>query len=128
MASRKLKHYFQAHHIRVLSAQPLDALFRNAEAVGRIGKWAAELNEYVIDFEHRSAIKSQVIADFIADWTPCGDNTTLSFEEPEWIVHTDGAWCSAGAGISAVLTPPAGPRLRYAARLQYRTTNNTAEY
>lgn len=27
MASRKLKHYFQAHRIRVLSAQPLEVLF-----------------------------------------------------------------------------------------------------
>lgn len=76
MASRKLKPYFQEHKIRVLSAQPLDALFRNPEAIGRIAKWAAELNEFVIDFEHRSAIKSQVIADFIADWTPSAFDTT----------------------------------------------------
>jgi hypothetical protein len=53
MASRKPKHYFQAHRIRVLSAWPLEALFRNSEAIGRIGKWAAELNEYTVDFEHR---------------------------------------------------------------------------
>lgn len=52
MASRKLKHYFQAHKIRVVSSQPLEALFKNSEAVGRIGKWAAELNEFFIDFEH----------------------------------------------------------------------------
>ena len=34
MASRKLKHYFQAHRIKVLSAQPLEALFQNSEAIG----------------------------------------------------------------------------------------------
>ena len=38
MASRKLKHYFQAHRIKVLSAQPLEALFRNSEAIVRIEK------------------------------------------------------------------------------------------
>jgi hypothetical protein len=38
MASRKLKHYFQAHRIKVLSAQPLEALFHNSEAIGRIKK------------------------------------------------------------------------------------------
>jgi hypothetical protein len=27
-----------------------------------------ELSEHVIDFEKRSAIKSQVLVDFIADW------------------------------------------------------------
>ena len=38
MASRKLKHYFQAHRIKVLSAQPLEGLFRNSEAIGKIKK------------------------------------------------------------------------------------------
>ena len=58
MASRKLKHYFQAHRIKVLSAQPLKALFRNSKAIRRIEKWATELNKFVVDFEHRSVIKS----------------------------------------------------------------------
>jgi len=66
MASRKLKHYFQAHRIKVLSSQPLGALFCNSEAVGRIRKWAIELNEFVVDFEHISAIKSQAL--LISSW------------------------------------------------------------
>ena len=70
MALRKLKHYFQAHHIKVLSAQPLEALFCNSEAIDRIRKWATELNKFIVDFEHRFAIKSQAFTDFIADWTP----------------------------------------------------------
>ena len=87
LASRMVKHYFQAHRIKVLSAQPLEALFRNSEAIGRIRKWATELNEFVVDFEHRSAIKSQALVDFIADWTPTAYDTTIQFEEPIWIVH-----------------------------------------
>jgi hypothetical protein len=70
MASRKLQHYFQAYHIIVLSSQPLKDIMRNREAIGRIGKWAAELNEFTIDYVHRSSIQSQALADFIADWTP----------------------------------------------------------
>ena len=104
MASRKLKHYFQAHRIRVLLAQPLEALFQNSEAIGRIGKWAAELNKYTVYFEHKSTIKSQALADFIADWTPAASDTTLQFEEPLWTVHCDGAWGASGAGITVVLT------------------------
>jgi hypothetical protein len=42
---------------------------RNREATGRIGKWAAELNEFTIDYVHRSSIQSQALADFIDDWT-----------------------------------------------------------
>jgi hypothetical protein len=70
MASRKLRHYFQAYHIIVPSSQPLKDIMRNRKATGRIGKWAAELNEFTIDYVHRSSIQSQALADFIADWTP----------------------------------------------------------
>jgi hypothetical protein len=70
MASRKLQHYFQAYHIIVPSSQPLKDIMRNKEATRRVGKWAAELNEFTIDYMHRSSIQSQALADFIADWTP----------------------------------------------------------
>ena len=56
MASRKLRHYFQAYHTIVPSSQPLKNIMRNREATGRIGKWAAELNEFSIDYVHRSSI------------------------------------------------------------------------
>jgi hypothetical protein len=56
MASRKLRHYFQAYRIIVPSSQPLNDIMRNREATGRIGKWAAELNEFTIDYVHRSSI------------------------------------------------------------------------
>jgi hypothetical protein len=58
MASRKLRHYFQAFHIIVPSSQPLKYIMRNKEATGRIGNWAAELNEFSIDYVHRSSIQS----------------------------------------------------------------------
>jgi hypothetical protein len=49
--------------------QPLNDLFPNKEASTQIIKWGAELSEYTVDFERRSAIKSQVLADFVVDWT-----------------------------------------------------------
>ena len=121
-----MKHYFQAHHIKVLLAQPLEALFHNSEAIGRIGKWATELNEFVVDFEHRFTIKSYALLDFITYWSPVAFDTTTQFEEPIWTMHCDGAWRMNGAGIVAILTPPKGPKLRYATRLEFLTTNNIA--
>jgi hypothetical protein len=69
MTARKLRHYFEGHRIMVITNQPLNDLFTNKEASTRIIKWAAELSEYMVDFERRSAIKSQVLADFVVDWT-----------------------------------------------------------
>jgi hypothetical protein len=69
MASRKFRHYFQSYHIIVPSSQPLKYIIRNREAIGRVGKWSLDLNEFTIDFVHQSSIQSQALADFIADWT-----------------------------------------------------------
>jgi hypothetical protein len=69
MASRKLRHYFEAFKVRVTLDRGLGELFRNPKTSIRIAKWAAELYEYHITFEPRTTIKSQVLADFIVDWT-----------------------------------------------------------
>jgi capsule polysaccharide export protein KpsC/LpsZ len=69
MAARKLRHYFEGHRIRVITNEPLNDLFVNKEASTRIIKWGAELSEYTVDFERRSAIKLQVLEDFVIDWT-----------------------------------------------------------
>jgi hypothetical protein len=64
-----LRHYFEAFKVRVTSDRGLGELFRNPEASVRIAKWATELSGYHITFEPRTAIKSQVLADFVVDWT-----------------------------------------------------------
>jgi ribonuclease HI len=69
MASRKLRHYFEAFKVRVTSDRGLGELFCNLEASVRITKWAAELSGYHIVFKPKTTIKSQVLADFIVDWT-----------------------------------------------------------
>jgi hypothetical protein len=69
MSSRKLRHYFEAFKVRVTSDRGLGELFRNPEASVRIAKWAAELSGHHISFKPRTAIKSQVMADFVVDWT-----------------------------------------------------------
>ena len=67
MAARKLRHYFQSFKIKVPTSYPLRDMFENREASGRIRKWATQLASHTINFVPRSAIKSQVFANFIAD-------------------------------------------------------------
>jgi hypothetical protein len=50
MSARKLRHYFNAHRVRVLTNQPLNDIFGNKDSSRRIGKWAMELLEHVVDF------------------------------------------------------------------------------
>jgi hypothetical protein len=92
MSARKLQHYFKAHVVNVLTNQPLDDIFENRDNSGRISKWAMELSEYVIDFEKRNAIKSQVLADFIAEWTELSSVIEGEVPKSSWLVYCDGAW------------------------------------
>ena len=69
MASRKLQHYFQEYSITVASEVPLNDIINNRDSTGRIAKWAIELLPFDITYKPRRAIKSQVLHDFVAEWT-----------------------------------------------------------
>jgi hypothetical protein len=91
MSARKLHHYFKAHKVRVLTNQPLNDIFRNRDCTGRIGKCDMELSKHVADFEKRSAIKSQVLADFITDRTDLSSYTKGLVIDTPWQVYCDGS-------------------------------------
>ena len=69
IAKRKLRHYFESHPMTVLTSFPLGEVIQNRDATGRITKWALELMGQGISYAPRTAIKSQVLADFVAEWT-----------------------------------------------------------
>ena len=53
----------------VLTDKLLQRAMSNPEAAGWLVLWAIELSEFVIQYRPRTAIKGQVIADFIAKFT-----------------------------------------------------------
>ena len=56
-AARKLKPYFQAHTIVILTDKPLRKAMGNLEAAGRMALWVVELGEFDIQYHPRIAIK-----------------------------------------------------------------------
>ena len=68
-AARKLKPYFQAHIIIVLIDQPLKKAMSSPEVAGRMALWAIELSEFDIQYRPRIAVKGQIVANFIAEYT-----------------------------------------------------------
>ena len=69
MATRKLLHYFTDHEVAVVTSYPLKDIICNRDAVGQISKWALELMGHDIRYTPRTAIKSQALVDFVAEWT-----------------------------------------------------------
>jgi hypothetical protein len=96
--------------------------------MGRVGNWAVELNEFTIDYAHRSSIQSQALADFIADCTPGAQDEESTKDNEAWTVFCDGSWGTFGAGAAAILISPSKIKTCYTARLEFNCTNNIAEY
>ena len=72
-AARKLKPYFQAHTVIFLIDKPIRRAMSSLEATGRMTLWVIELSEFDIQYQPRMAIKEQVIADFITEFTLAKD-------------------------------------------------------
>ena len=87
-------------------------------------------------FQPVTAIKSQVLADFVAEFSP----TLLpaleqevglrseTREEGEWVLHFDGSNNIRGAGVGIVLTSPTENTASRAMRCNFKVTNNESEY
>jgi hypothetical protein len=71
LARRKLRHYFEAHPVTVVSSFPLGEIIRNPDAAGRIAKWSVELMGETLAYAPRKAIKSKILADFVASGRTC---------------------------------------------------------
>ena len=68
-AARKLRPYFQAHTIEVPTEFPMKQVLYKPETSGRLMKWAIELSEFDIRYKPKNAIKGQVLADFVMEFT-----------------------------------------------------------
>ena len=98
--ARKLKPYFQAHTVNVLTDKPLRWAMSNPEAVGRLALWAIELSEFDIRYRPHTSIKGQVVADFIAEFTH--DEDKGAEESPLWSIYTDGSSNRLTGGVGIV--------------------------
>lgn len=56
LASRKLRHYFQALIITVVSGFCLERALVNREATGRVADWRMELAEFGLHFANTKSI------------------------------------------------------------------------
>jgi hypothetical protein len=127
IAAKKLKHYFEKHPIMVVSTTPLSEIIGCKDVSGRVAKWAIDLAAHAIQYKPRTTIKSQVIADFFADW---GEHQYRppALDSTRWRMHFDSSKLLGGLGAGVVLTSPKGDKLQYVLQMHFCASNNVAEY
>ncbi|XP_057755615.1 uncharacterized protein LOC130974778 [Arachis stenosperma] len=121
VTARRLRHYFQSHTIIVRTNHPLRQILTKPELAGRLTKWSIELSEFDIQFQPRSALKAQVLADFITEITPDEHNET-------WELHVDGASSREGSGAGIILKEGNEVVAEQALQFHFSASNNQAEY
>ena len=136
-AAKKLPQYFQAHTIYVVMQFLMQAMFQMSDFIGRISMWGAKIGALDVKYLPRMAIKGQILADFVVEFTPALEHKELNmtaFQEdsPEnskwWKIHVDGASNAKGSGIGVVIITPDETVIEQSIRLDFKESNNKAEY
>ncbi|XP_057770207.1 uncharacterized protein LOC130990022 [Salvia miltiorrhiza] len=136
---QKLKHYFQAHTVRLISkANPLKFVMSRPVLSDRLARWYLQLQQFEIVYVPQKAVKGQVLADFLADH-PIPAEWELSDDLPDedalvidvalpWWMFFDGASHKEGAGAGIVFVTPERQVLPFSFTLTENCSNNVAEY
>jgi hypothetical protein len=127
LTRRKLRHYFEAHPVTVVSSFPLGEIIWNSDAASRIAKWSVEPMGETLAYVPRKAIKSQILADFVVEWT----DTQLpppQIQAECWTLYFDGLVMKTGMGAALLFVSPLREHMRYAVRLHFPASNNMAKY
>ena len=129
-AARKLRPYFQAHTIEVPIEYLMKQVLHKPETSGRLMKWAIELSKFDIIYKPKTAIKGQVLADFVMEFISAElvKNAQAPTDLPIWKLSVDGATNAQGSGAGLILTSPEGMDIEYALIFKFQASNNEAEY
>jgi hypothetical protein len=80
-----------------------------------------------LSFAPWKAIKSQILADFLAEWTDT-QLPTAPIQPELWIMYFDGSLMKTGAGAGLLFISPLEKHVHYILHLHFSVSNNVAEY
>jgi hypothetical protein len=112
VVQRKLRHYFDSHHVTMVTSYGLGEILQNADAIGQEAKWSIELMGRGITYAPQEAIKSEALVDFMVEWTETATPSAL-MEQEYWTMYFDGSLMKTGVGARLVFVLPLGVHLKY---------------
>ncbi|GJY22437.1 reverse transcriptase domain-containing protein [Tanacetum coccineum] len=66
-AAKRLRRYFQAHPIAVITDQPIKQIISRPDVAGRLQKWSVMLGENNITYRPQTSVKGQILAYFLVE-------------------------------------------------------------
>ncbi|XP_060182142.1 uncharacterized protein LOC132611786 [Lycium barbarum] len=143
--AQKLRHYLSVFTTHLISQMDrLRYIFWQPMPIGKLAKWQMLLSELDIVYVAQKAIKGQALADLLAESpvddeleplrTFFPDEKVMAIEEKllepysGWRLFFDGAVNYKGSSIGTVLISETSQHYPMAAKLNFRCTNNLAEY
>jgi ribonuclease HI len=127
ITSRKLRHYFDAYYILVVTDFPLADILHIWNATGFISKWAVELGALTLNFKPWMAIKSQALVDFMAEWQE-HQVEALANQLEHWVMYFDGSLKLGGGGAGLLFIRPRREQLKYVFQILFEVSNNEVKY
>ncbi|XP_039687770.1 uncharacterized protein [Medicago truncatula] len=124
ITARKLRPYFQSHKIVIRTNYPVKQILGKLDLAGRMLSWSVELSEYDIQFAPRNNIKSQVLADFVVEFTSPAQEAAPHV----WILSVDGLSNIKGSGAGIILEGPGDLLIEQSLKFDFKASNNQAEY
>ncbi|RDX61932.1 Retrovirus-related Pol polyprotein from transposon 17.6, partial [Mucuna pruriens] len=106
ITARKLRTYFQSHHVICIIGLPIRQILRKPNLVGRMTRWVIELSEFNIAYERRGHMKAQVLTDFINKLTPNSHEEEATRVNREWTLSVDGSSNKKGTKVGVILKGP----------------------
>jgi hypothetical protein len=105
----------------------LGYIVRNPDAAGRIAEWSVEIMGEMLTYAPRKAIKSQILADFVTEWTDM-QLPPLQIQAECWTLYFDGSEMKTRAGSGLLFISPLREHMRCAMGQHFPASNNMAEY
>ena len=124
IASQKLKPYFESHHIRVRTSNPLKKILEGKNQSSRVANWSNQLVDFGIQIEPRTVIKAQALADLITETTRSIPNDP----NQDWKLYVDGSSTRSSSGVGIIIISLARVKMEHAVRFEFVASNNEAEY
>jgi hypothetical protein len=94
----------------VVTDFPLADILHNRDATGRISKWAVQLGALNLDFKPRTAIRSQALVGFMAEWRE-NQVEALANQPEHWVMYFDGSLKLGGGGMGVLFISLSGEKL-----------------